>query len=451
MSNDIAIRVESLSKAYRIGLKEQQHETLVGAFTALLRAPFDNFRNVRKLSRFEELDHRPQTTDHGPKDNKSAVGGQLSVVSSEAPPSDVIWALKDVSFQVKHGEAVGIIGRNGAGKSTLLKILARITEPTSGRATIHGRVSSLLEVGTGFHPDLTGRENTYLNGTILGMSKKEVDRKFDEIVAFSEVEKFIDTPVKRYSSGMRVRLAFAVAAYLEPDILIVDEVLAVGDAAFQTKCLGKMGNVATEGRTVLFVSHNMVAVQSLCPRALLLKDGLLAHDDSSTTIISEYLRSFSGGDRHKEWTSHENAPGNKILRIKRVAVNPGGSSSDGIITMQTPVNIETDYWVLQGGRNLHLTYHLLNEQGVVVLTTWSKTFPHENGVYKAVCAVPANLLNSGCYHLKLLVVENDKHVTYYNDQIAGFEVVDSASREGAYMGREPGVVQPPLRWETHRL
>lgn len=250
---------------------------------------------------------------------------------------------------------------------------------------------------------------------------------------------------------MRVRLAFAVAAYLEPDILIVDEVLAVGDAAFQTKCLGKMGNVATEGRTVLFVSHNMVAVQSLCPRALLLKDGLLAHDDSSTTIISEYLRSFSGGDRHKEWTSHENAPGNKILRIKRVAVNPGGSSSDGIITMQTPVNIETDYWVLQGGRNLHLTYHLLNEQGVVVLTTWSKTFPHENGVYKAVCAVPANLLNSGCYHLKLLVVENDKHVTYYNDQIAGFEVVDSASREGAYMGREPGVVQPPLRWETHRL
>jgi len=315
MSNDIAIRVENLSKAYRIGLKEQRHETMLGALAAWVKSPLRNFREVRSLSSFGDIrnqgpgtaDHRPQTTDLGPGKQKSVVSGQLSVVSPEvslsgAPqvsgfiplpsstPSDIIWALKDVSFEVKHGEVVGIIGRNSAGKSTLLKILSRITEPTHGRATVYGRVGSLLEVGTGFHPDLTGRENVYLNGTILGMKKREVDARFDEIVDFSGVEKFIDTPVKRYSSGMRVRLAFAVAAHLEPEILIVDEVLAVGDAEFQKKCLGKMKDVAGRGRTVLFVSHNMAAVVNLCSTALRLSKGGIHACGTPEKVINDYLQ-----------------------------------------------------------------------------------------------------------------------------------------------------------------
>ena len=260
--NDIAIKVEKLSKRYRIGLKEELPETLVAAMTGWLRSPLANYRQLRRLSQFSEDGHEAE---------------------------DILWALKDVSFEVKQGEVVGIIGRNGAGKSTLLKILSRITEPTSGRAVINGRVSSLLEVGTGFHSDLTGRENIFLNGTILGMSKAEVDRKFDEIVTFSGVEKFIDTPVKRYSSGMLVRLAFAVAAHLEPEILLVDEVLAVGDAEFQKKCLGKMRDVAREGRTVLFVSHNMLAVQGLCSRGILIEDGGIIMDDAISDVISAYI------------------------------------------------------------------------------------------------------------------------------------------------------------------
>ncbi|MCB9103899.1 MAG: ABC transporter ATP-binding protein [Anaerolineales bacterium] len=263
--SDIAIKVENLSKRYRIGLKESQAETLAGALAGWLKAPFDNYRNLRKLSHFNPNGHNGHE------------------------PDDIIYALKDVSFEVKHGEAVGIIGRNGAGKSTLLKILSKITEPTSGRATLNGRVSSLLEVGTGFHPELTGRENIYLNGTILGMSKAEIDRKFDEMVDFSGVEKFIDTPVKRYSSGMKVRLAFAVAAHLEPEILLVDEVLAVGDASFQRKCLGKMGNIAEEGRTILFVSHSMKSIRQLCQTGLMIEAGQIQFDGKIEQAINLYF------------------------------------------------------------------------------------------------------------------------------------------------------------------
>lgn len=261
--SDVAIRVEKLSKRYRIGLREEVNETFVGAIGSLVRSPLQNIRKLRSLSRFEE---------------------------NGLEAEDVIWALKDVSFEVKQGEVLGVIGRNGAGKSTLLKILSRITHPTSGRFELNGRVASLLEVGTGFHQDLTGRENIYLNGTILGMTKAEIDKKFDEIIDFSGVEKFIDTPVKRYSSGMRVRLAFSVAAHLEPEILLVDEVLAVGDAEFQRKCLGKMGDVAKEGRTVLFVSHNMGAINQLCSKSILLRNGILSATGETQDIIKDYLQ-----------------------------------------------------------------------------------------------------------------------------------------------------------------
>jgi lipopolysaccharide transport system ATP-binding protein len=272
---NIAIEVERISKIYRIGVKESIHDSLGNAIFDFIRRPLKNFRKYRSLYRFDDV-LKDSSEDNSP------------------PSDDVIWALKDVSFKVAAGEVVGIIGVNGAGKSTLLKILSHITDPTTGRAKIRGRISSLLEVGTGFHPELTGRENIYLNGTILGMRKKEIDLKFDEIVAFSGVERFIDTPVKRYSSGMRVRLAFAVSAHLEPEILLIDEVLAVGDASFQKKCLNKMHDVGEEGRTVLFVSHNMPAITRICPRTILLNNGSVIMDGPSHEVVSHYLTSDAG-------------------------------------------------------------------------------------------------------------------------------------------------------------
>jgi len=259
--NDVAIKVENLSKRYRIGLSEERHENFGSMIWSYVKSPVSNLKKLRKLSRF-----------------------------SGQEEEDIIWALKNINFEVGVGEVVGIIGRNGAGKSTLLKILSQIVEPTEGRAVIRGKVSSLLEVGTGFHPELTGRENIYLNGTILGMRKKEIDRKFDEIVEFSGIPKFIDTPVKRYSSGMKVRLAFSVAAHLEPEILLVDEVLAVGDLAFQRKCLGKMEDVTRAGRTVLFVSHNMQAIQGLCKRSILLEEGKIIIDDTTEKTLNRYFQ-----------------------------------------------------------------------------------------------------------------------------------------------------------------
>ncbi len=290
------ITVENLSKAYRIGLKEATPDTLAGALAGLAKAPWRNLRRLRRLNTasLTPSNQQPATSNQQPTTNNQqpATSNQQPTTNNQQPATDILWALHDVSFEVQEGEVLGIIGRNGAGKSTLLKILSRITEPTAGRAVIHGRVSSLLEVGTGFHPELTGRENIYLNGTILGMTKREIDRKFDEIVDFSGVERFLDTPVKRYSSGMKVRLAFAVAAHLEPEILIIDEVLAVGDAEFQRRCLGKMEDVARGGRTVLFVSHNMAAVESLCRRCLLVSEGSIALDAATDATIADYLHQF---------------------------------------------------------------------------------------------------------------------------------------------------------------
>jgi ABC-type polysaccharide/polyol phosphate transport system ATPase subunit len=372
--HETAIQVEALRKAYRIGLKEQRHETLAGALTAFVRSPIENYRNVSKLSRFDDL--KPQTR------------------SASLAREDVIWALDDVSFKVNHGEVLAIIGQNGAGKSTLLKILSKITDPTSGRATIYGRVGSLLEVGTGFHPDLTGRENVYLNGTILGMRKKEVDRKFDEIVAFSEVDKFIDTPVKRYSTGMRVRLAFGVAACLEPEILIVDEVLAVGDLNFQKKCLGKMGEVAKTGRTVLFVSHNLAAVVQLCHRGIVLKAGKVCFEGSSSQSVDFYVRSNS--DDEEGTTRTEGSVRFDDLRV-------GGS----ILPVVAPYEALEVAVTLTGS---------VNDNPLVILVledTSGRTIIHERRTVErgfidggAECvririSIPALFLSSGLYSLYL--------------------------------------------------
>jgi lipopolysaccharide transport system ATP-binding protein len=368
---------------------------------------------------------------------------------------ETIWALKDVSFGVKQGEVLGIIGRNGAGKSTLLKILTGVTAPTGGLVKIKGRVASLLEVGTGFHPDLSGRENIYLNGAIHGMKKAEVDRKFDEIVAFSDVEKFIDTPVKRYSSGMYVRLAFAVAAHLDPEILLVDEVLAVGDAAFQKKCLGKMGDVAKGGRTVLFVSHNMVAVQSLCGNAVWLDGGSVVREGSCSQVVTEYLRSSVGsGSSEQNWDDPETAPGNEIIRLRRVGVRLERETPSGLIAMESSFRIEVDYWNQVQDSCLDVKLHIINEQGVIAISSgssrdpvWGRR-PLPRGLYRSTCYVPGDLLNSGRYGVELLVVKDHSHVIYRHRDALSFDVVDLTERQAGWLGRSSGVLRTLLKWTT---
>ncbi len=288
-SDDIAIRVNGISKRYRIGAKDDMQDNFGGMLIDFIKKPLKNLRKYRSLYIFNDQDTK-----------------------------DVIWSLKDISFELKRGEVLGVIGRNGAGKSTLLKILSRVTDPTSGYAEIQGRVSSLLEVGTGFHPELTGRENVYLNAIILGMSKKEVDKKYDEIVEFSEIGEFIDTPVKRYSSGMKVRLAFSVSAHLDPEILIVDEVLAVGDTAFQKKCIGKMEGVSRSGKTILFVSHNMAAIQALCTRAIILEKGRLTQDLPIEDAVQEYIRSVQKFSEDNDLSKREDRIGGNLFRFMNV-------------------------------------------------------------------------------------------------------------------------------------
>jgi len=309
---DVAIRVENISKRYRIGLKEDMHDSFGGALFGFIKSPIKNFKKYRSYYKFDDID--------------------LNGVNSDINNSDIVWALKGVSFEVRKGEVLGLIGGNGAGKSTLLKILAKITDPTSGQAKIRGRISSLLEVGTGFHQELTGRENVFLNGTILGMSKREIENKFDEIVDFSGVEKFIDTPVKRYSSGMKVRLAFSVAAFMEPEILLVDEVLAVGDAAFQTKCLGKMSEVSKQGRTIIFVSHNMAAIEHLCDRVIVLESGKIKLDTDPNLAIAKYFESISTFAKVKNLGEVPRKSGYTPVIQKVEFINQKG---DSVSTVQT--------------------------------------------------------------------------------------------------------------------
>lgn len=425
--SDVVIRVENLSKEYRLGT--------IGSNT--LRA--DASRWWAKWRGQPDPTLKVGQIDHSDRNGER------------------IWALQDVNFEVKQGEVLGIIGRNGAGKSTLLKILSRVTVPTSGDVKIKGRIASLLEVGTGFHPELTGRENIYLNGAILGMRKHEIDCKFDEIVDFSGVDKYIDTPVKRYSSGMYVRLAFAVAAHLEPEILVIDEVLAVGDAEFQKKCLGKMGDVADAGRTVLFVSHNMVAMQSLCEQVIWVNQGKLVKQGQPSQIISNYLQASSANtaSMKQAWDDPNTAPGNDIVRLRCICVRQNDNSD--VLTMETPFVIEIDYENLVPRACLHITLHFYTEQGIVAFTTGSALDPLWQtqqlavGLYRSSCHVPANLLNSGRHHVLLLVVKDRSSVIFRQPEIVSFDVIDVAERQGTWYGKEPGVVQPLLQWTTERL
>jgi lipopolysaccharide transport system ATP-binding protein len=370
---------------------------------------------------------------------------------------DELWALRDVSAEVPVGEVLGIIGRNGAGKSTLLKILSRITRPTRGRALILGRVGSLLEVGTGFHPELTGRENIFLNGAILGMGRAEIRRKFDEIVAFAETERFLDVPVKHYSTGMHMRLAFAVAAHLDPEILLVDEVLAVGDALFQKKCLGKMQSVASGGRTVVFVSHNMSAVQSLSDRVLWLEAGQVHRLGEPTGVVQSYLCEGQAAANERSWDDPALAPGSDAVRLRRVSVRPTGGEPAQPLTIRMPLSLEFDYWNFAAGARLNLSVVLTNIEGVSVFNTFPVHEPHWHGrphpagLFRSVCEIPGDLLNDGWYFVELFIVRDESHVLSRHEAILSFELLDSAERRTAWHGKWVGVVRPDLAWTTELI
>ena len=419
------IKVEGISKRYRLGASQPSYANLRETMTGALRAPF------KRLSR--------------------------RAARAAAAADETFWALQDISFEVRPGEVVGIIGRNGAGKSTLLKILSRITEPTAGRVELYGRVGSLLEVGTGFHPELTGRENIYLNGSILGMARTDIDRNFDEIVAFAEVEKFIDTPVKRYSSGMYVRLAFAVAAHLNPEILIVDEVLAVGDGSFQRKCLDKMQDVGQHGRTVLFVSHNMNAITRLCERTILLEEGRIKQDGPSHRVVGVYLKSSLGTAAARRWDDLRKAPGNEIVRLRSVRVRDEEGATCEAIDIRRPVGIEMEYEVLAPGHLLVPNCHFYSEEGVQAFATldlepeW-RGRERPVGRYTSTVWVPGNFLSEGSMVVGAAITTmNPVVIHFYEQDAVAFQVVDSLdgdSARGDYAGPVPGVVRPLLEWKT---
>lgn len=432
-TTDAAIRVLNLGKMYRIGQGARAgYQTLRDQLAGALLAPLNALRARSRSSR------NSQSTDSG--------GGV-----------ETIWALKDVTFDVQPGEVVGIIGRNGAGKSTLLKILTRITEPTLGSVDMVGRVGSLLEVGTGFHKELTGRENVYLNGAILGMRKAEIDRKFDEIVAFSEIEKFIDTPVKFYSSGMQVRLAFAVAAHLEPEVLLVDEVLAVGDAAFQKKCLNKMEDVGKKGRTVLFVSHHMPSITRLCERAIWLDQGRLVMDGPAIEVVGEYLKTGLETTSYREWPTLAEAPGNDIVRLRAVRVKSQDGQVNDTFDIRQPVGIEMEFEVLTPGVVLYPHFTVHNDEGLWLFVSidndpaWRRC-PRPAGRYISTGWIPGNFLTEGMFSIGAAMRTEEPYTLHFHEHdVVAFHIVESPEKDAArvdHPGRFPGVVRPYLKWET---
>ncbi len=417
------VTIENVSKRYRIGGLHPGYFTFRDMLGGVVLAPF----------------RRRHADDNG------------------AAVQRTLWALKDVNLTVQQGELLGIIGHNGAGKSTLLKILSRITRPTRGRVALYGRVGSLLEVGTGFHPELTGRENIYLNGAILGMQRVEIARKFDEIVAFSEVEKFIETPVKWYSSGMYVRLAFSVAAHLEPEILIMDEVLAVGDVAFQQKCLDKMHEIRQQGRTIFFVSHNMPAVARLCKRVLLMQQGQIVADGEAQQVVNAYLSSHWDIGAERTWTADE-APGNEIVRLRRVRVRNEAGETNAAVDIRRPVGLEITYEVREAGHTLTPVVEVYNETGAHVFSAhdtgaaWRRA-PRSVGTYTSVAWIPGNYLAEGSLLVYASIMSHHPATTLHVEarKVVAFQVIDSQAGDtarGDYRGPMPGLVRPLLHWTT---
>ncbi len=425
--SDTIIKVENLSKRYRIGGTKEGYKTFRETLVDAVKSPFLRFA--------------------------SSLSASSSSLSSQR--DDHIWALKDISFEVKRGDVVGVIGRNGAGKTTLLKILSKITEPTEGRVELRGRVGSLLEVGTGFHPELTGHENVYLYGAILGMDRWEVTRKFDEIVAFAELEKFIETPVKRYSSGMYMRLAFAVAAYLETEILLIDEVLAVGDISFQKKCMGKMGDVSKEGRTILFVSHNMGAVRQLCKDAIFLDSGRIQNKGESSEIVSEY-ENFETDDIESIWVNSEDEDKKQIAYIEKIEVQSDSFQKKSTFLSSENILIAFTVYVREENPDLKLGFDLAKKSGVVFrsqqVDSPQKIGSLPVGRNKLLCQIPANLLNCGEYYIyPLFSIHMVKQLYSRTDPTVKFNVLLDTSRSAFHIvlneKNHPGPVFPLLNWK----
>jgi lipopolysaccharide transport system ATP-binding protein len=416
------ISVENLSKRYVIGHQNNAREGLRHTLENAVRNPFKWLQNRK---------------EHG---------GNIR---------EEFWALKNVSFEVGQGQVVGVIGRNGAGKSTLLKVLSRITEPTTGRIRINGRIASLLEVGTGFHQELTGRENIFLNGAILGMTKMEIKRKFDEIVAFSEVEKFLDTPVKRYSSGMYVRLAFAVAAHLDPDILILDEVLAVGDSQFQKKCLGKMEDVAAaQGRTVLFVSHNMGMIARLCKHSLLLEGGRVVAFGPTADVVSRYLRSGAEAAGRKVWSEADTKSKNAAVRLREILIVNSANEISGHVDITKPFTVEMRYQIVKKVPMFRMALRFFTSDGTLAFTaadSGSPDFadkPTVPGSYVTRCVVPGNLLNEGQYFITVSGDIPFQQVVFNEESVIGFTVEQTGGVSSRFPEKWPGAVCPSLEWST---
>ena len=434
-SDKNVIKVEGLHKRYRIGLKEEMHDSFLGATLNFFKSPLNNYRKYRSLYQFDDIKPDQRT----PLNYNS---------------NNVIWALRDISFKVKKGEVLGVIGNNGAGKTTLLRVLSKITTPSYGRAEIHGKISSLLEVGTGFHPELTGRENIYLNGTILGMRKLEIDSKFGEIVEFSGVEKFLDTPVKRYSVGMKIRLGFSVAAFLEPDILVIDEVLAVGDSDFQKKCLNKMETVGKHGRTVLFVSHNMQMISRLCSRAILLEKGQIRDDGPADKVVASYLTSGVAGFSERTWKNKDEAPGGDVACLLAVRVKDENGQVLQSFDIREPIGIEMEYEVFKSDYLLLPHYNIFNEEGGWVFTTidtdpkWRGRRPA--GKYKATAWIPGNFLSEGLLFVQSSLFTLEPTTTQFEPRdVISFQVVDSLegnTARGDWPGSMKGAVRPLLNW-----
>jgi lipopolysaccharide transport system ATP-binding protein len=448
--SDVAIRVEGLGKLYKIGKLQRRHDTLR-----------DRIADAGVFNLFKRRNGEPQRA----KGEVQSAGATSTTILAPGPlasalrpsPADTIWALKDVSFDVCRGEVIGIIGRNGAGKSTLLKILSRITEPTEGCADINGRVASLLEVGTGFHQELTGRENIYLNGAILGMKRDEIARKFDEIVAFAEVEKFIDTPVKHYSSGMHMRLAFAVAAHLEPEILLVDEVLAVGDVAFQRKCLGKMGDGALQGRTVLFVSHNMQAVRTLCQKTIWLQDGQVRSLGDSDAIVEAYLQESTRSEHSNDLDDLiTSLPPDPNFRLRHVSLEQDGLPATTVLSNR-PLEVVIEFAVLKQTAGLHVYVQLLDSEGTLLLESINNGDAEElplveEGEYVCRLIFPEEFLAPRNYEVVINAsIANVRHCLPDPIRIA-FDVQASGKFNRAYAGYvTPGKLAPLLEWKTELI
>lgn len=418
--NDIAVSADGLGKRYRISHQREPYGRLTETLAATLRAPIDRMRGRQSAS------------------------------------AEWIWALRDVSFDLHRGDVMGVIGRNGAGKTTLLKVLSRITEPTIGRATLRGRVGSLLEVGTGFHQELTGRENIFLSAAVLGMQRRDVARRFDEIVDFAGVGAFLDTPVKRYSSGMQVRLGFAVAAHLEPDILFVDEVLAVGDAEFQKKCLGRIEDIGASGRTVIFVSHSMPAMLRLCRRAVLLDKGRSILQGSTHEVVRTYLETDLGRTSERRWPA-EDAPGDEVAKLLSVRVVPTSTDAPDEVDIRRPVDIEVVYWSESpGSLRPYANLHFFNEEGVCLFITsdgsnqqWWST-PRIRQLVRSTVRIPGNFLAEGRVIVSAAVSTMNPTVIHAIEYDAiAFHVVDRSQGEaarGEWAGEFPGVVRPKLEW-----